>query len=206
MKTSQVQNIIAITLLLMLNLFSCTNVQLTSSNQNTSGKIYPTEWLNDFWIGVGYSCAGKKGLPEDVNINYKGDVYEAFKVHGTPCVPSGEMTFTSKIQSEWDTEKHYPCTITSGTTTEPSSIKSDKCQLHPIDQDHFEILPYGIQFKRGRLPDPNIEVKVIKTVIKKKVEKQVNVTEHIPCQNEEIIEVDYRSNFFFGRNYWDDDE
>lgn len=122
----------------------------------TRGRIeYPRNFFLGFWIGDGYKCNNKQ-VKEDVHIHYGVEKWQAVKVKGDECVHGGKVTFEADIQSKWrmshDWKWNIPCIITLGSPAEPQSVKSDKCNIKIIDDNNFEVGPWGITFTRGRLP------------------------------------------------------
>lgn len=165
-------NTITILLLIALFEFSFANYlspqeSIFLESESRTSTVFDENYFKDFWIGTGYSCEGKKGLPEDAHIDYVNGEFVATKVHGNECVHAGKTSFKGSLEKSWDTDKEYKCQITIGNIEEPQSEVSDNCKIKIIDQDHFEIPNLGISFKRGRLPPPPPVIKYVEVPVEK---------------------------------------
>jgi len=151
---------------------------------NTQGfiqtkEVFDKNYLKDFWIGTGYSCGERHGIPEDVNIEYlENGEFTATKVHGDACVPKGAITFRGKIPDSFDTNVAIPCTVTLGDEEEPAS-QTAPCKLRPVDKNNFIIEDYKITFKRGRLPEEPEEPKKEEPKKEEPKPKEITITKKI---------------------------
>jgi len=139
------------------NEFKVTNWNLTFNRGRAS---YPKDYFLGFWIGDGYKCTSSESLPEDINVHYEDNKFVAVKVKGDECVNKGKVTFQGPLTTtdKWTIKTNFKwdigCTITLGNPSNPQS-SSGKCTIEIIDEDHFSVLPWKLNFRRGRLPQPN---------------------------------------------------
>jgi hypothetical protein len=87
-------------------------------------ETFDKDWIKGFWIGKGYGCAERKNIPEDINVEFINGKFEATKVHGDACVPTGIVTFNGELQQKWKTNQQYPWTITLVSPAKPASGKA----------------------------------------------------------------------------------